>query len=108
MQVLVDFGDAEEDEKALATWLASEDPKMLHGAKAAYHMLAGRGFELNGVVHDTAIGTTCCVRGNGPMSLPTSTSGIFNASCPQTTMAPSSHCSTQLMTNRLLMMSLHL
>ncbi|SJM55311.1 DNA polymerase I [Corynebacterium glutamicum] len=54
--VLVDLADiSAEDEKALATWLASEDPKMLHGAKAAYHMLAGRGFELNGVVHDTAI-----------------------------------------------------
>lgn len=54
--VLVDVADiSAEDEKALATWLASEDPKMLHGAKAAYHMLAGRGFELHGVVHDTAI-----------------------------------------------------
>ncbi|WP_096459914.1 DNA polymerase I [Corynebacterium suranareeae] len=54
--VLVEVADiSAEDEQALATWLASEDPKMLHGAKAAYHMLAGRGFELGGVIHDTAI-----------------------------------------------------
>ncbi|GAB3690637.1 DNA polymerase I [Corynebacterium nasicanis] len=44
-----------EDEKALATWLASEDPKYLHESKAAFHMFAGRGMELNGVTHDTAI-----------------------------------------------------
>nr|WP_156229399.1 DNA polymerase I [Corynebacterium comes] len=43
------------DEKALAGWLASEDPKYLHESKAAFHMFAGRGMELNGVVHDTAI-----------------------------------------------------
>ncbi|MFP7365515.1 DNA polymerase I [Corynebacterium callunae] len=54
--VLADLADiSTEDEAALATWLASADPKLLHGAKAAYHMLAGRGFELNGVAHDTAI-----------------------------------------------------
>ena len=43
------------DEKALATWLASEDPKYLHESKAAFHMFAGRGMELCGVTHDTAI-----------------------------------------------------
>lgn len=43
------------DEKALAGWLASEDPKYLHESKAAFHMFAGRGMKLNGVVHDTAI-----------------------------------------------------
>ncbi|AJE33052.1 DNA polymerase I [Corynebacterium humireducens NBRC 106098 = DSM 45392] len=43
------------DEKALATWLASEDPKYLHESKAAFHMFAGRGMALEGVVHDTAI-----------------------------------------------------
>src|SRR5699024_11163077 len=43
------------DEKALATWLASEDPKYLHESKAAFHMFAGRGMPLEGVVHDTAI-----------------------------------------------------
>ena len=44
-----------EDEKVLAEWLASEDPKYLHEAKDAFHMLAGRGLELNGIAHDTAI-----------------------------------------------------
>lgn len=44
-----------EEEKALATWLSSADPKYLHGAKAVFHMLAGRGFELAGIAHDTAI-----------------------------------------------------
>ncbi|WP_053546128.1 DNA polymerase I [Corynebacterium deserti] len=54
--ILADLADiTAEDEKALATFLASNQPKMFHGAKAAYHMLAGRGFDLNGVVHDTAI-----------------------------------------------------
>lgn len=54
--VLADLADiSAEDEQALATWLASEDPKLLHGAKAAFHMLAGRGLDLNGVAHDTAI-----------------------------------------------------
>lgn len=43
------------DEKALATWLASEDPKYLHESKAAFHMFAGRGMQLCGVTHDTAI-----------------------------------------------------
>ncbi|SMG27248.1 DNA polymerase I [Corynebacterium pollutisoli] len=43
------------DEKALATWLASEDPKYLHESKAAFHMFAGRGMELCGVTHDTAL-----------------------------------------------------
>lgn len=43
------------DESELAAWLKSEDPKYLHGAKAAFHMLAGRGLELKGIAHDTAI-----------------------------------------------------
>lgn len=43
------------EEKALAQWLQSGAPKILHEAKAVFHMLAGRGFELNGICHDTAI-----------------------------------------------------
>lgn len=43
------------EETALADWLQSESPKYFHESKAAYHMLAGRGFELKGVVHDTSI-----------------------------------------------------
>ncbi|WJZ02496.1 DNA polymerase I [Corynebacterium freiburgense] len=42
-------------ERVLAEWLESDSPKYLHGSKAAFHMLAGRGFSLVGVVHDTAI-----------------------------------------------------
>lgn len=42
-------------ERVLAEWLESDSPKYLHGSKAAFHMLAGRGFSLAGVVHDTAI-----------------------------------------------------
>ncbi|AGF72346.1 DNA polymerase I [Corynebacterium halotolerans YIM 70093 = DSM 44683] len=44
-----------EDEKALERWLASDDPKYLHGSKAVFHMFAGRGMEVCGVAHDTAI-----------------------------------------------------
>lgn len=54
--VVADLADITADEDtALAQWLASDSPKMIHGAKAAFHMLAGRGFELNGIEHDTAI-----------------------------------------------------
>lgn len=44
-----------DEDKALKTWLESDDPKFLHEAKAAYHMLRGRGIELRGIAHDTAI-----------------------------------------------------
>ncbi|MCG7261012.1 DNA polymerase I [Corynebacterium aurimucosum] len=46
--------DAEED-AALAAWLSSDAPKYLHEAKAVWHMLAGRGIELRGIAHDTAL-----------------------------------------------------
>lgn len=46
--------DAEED-AALAAWLSSDAPKYLHEAKAVWHMLAGRGIELCGIAHDTAL-----------------------------------------------------
>lgn len=44
-----------DDESVLAEWLESEDPKYLHEAKEAFHMIAGRGMRLNGIAHDTAI-----------------------------------------------------
>ena len=44
-----------EDDAALAAWLSSDAPKYLHEAKAAWHMLAGRGIELRGIAHDTAL-----------------------------------------------------
>lgn len=43
------------EEQALADWLTSDAPKFVHGAKAHFHMLQARGFELNGVEHDTEI-----------------------------------------------------
>lgn len=50
-----------DDEKALAAWLADADaPKVLHGAKAAAHMLATRGLELDGVVFDTELAAYLC------------------------------------------------
>lgn len=54
--VVADLADiSAEDERALAIWLESGDPKLLHGAKAAHHMLAGRGLPINGITHDTSI-----------------------------------------------------
>lgn len=44
-----------DDDKNLAQWLESDARKYFHGAKAAYHMLAGRGITLRGIAHDTAI-----------------------------------------------------
>ncbi|GAB3940244.1 DNA polymerase I [Corynebacterium tapiri] len=43
------------EDAALREWLESADPKYLHSAKAVYHMLAGRGIELSGIEHDTAL-----------------------------------------------------
>ena len=43
------------DDKALADYLQSTQPKFLHDAKTTYHMLAGRGITLGGVAHDTAL-----------------------------------------------------
>src|SRR5699024_7797837 len=44
--VVADLADiTPEAEKALAEWLSDENsPKLLHGAKAVFHMLDGRGF----------------------------------------------------------------
>lgn len=43
------------EETALSQWVESEDAKFLHDAKAAFHMLKGRGVTLRGIAHDTAI-----------------------------------------------------
>lgn len=43
------------DDKALADYLQSTQPKFLHDAKTTYHMLAGRGITLDGIAHDTAL-----------------------------------------------------
>jgi len=44
------------DDEALRDWLANEEiPKVLHGAKDAWHALSARGYDLRGVVGDTQI-----------------------------------------------------
>ncbi|HUX71701.1 MAG TPA: DNA polymerase I [Cellulomonadaceae bacterium] len=49
------------DEAALADWLGSDTShKALHGAKAAWHALAGRGMNLDGVVIDTELAAYLC------------------------------------------------
>ncbi len=54
--VALDFGDLDaDDDQAFAQWIASDSPKYLHEAKTVFHMLAGRGYTLNGIEHDTAI-----------------------------------------------------
>ncbi|CAB0560104.1 DNA polymerase I [Corynebacterium diphtheriae] len=54
--VALDFGDLDaDDDQAFAQWIASDSPKYLHEAKAVFHMLAGKGYTLNGIEHDTAI-----------------------------------------------------
>jgi DNA polymerase I len=60
--VVVDLADvAGDDERALAAWLADPAaPKAVHGAKTAWHMLAGRGLELAGVAFDTELAAYLC------------------------------------------------
>ncbi|MBO0787813.1 MAG: DNA polymerase I, partial [Actinobacteria bacterium] len=49
-------GLAEEDEQALADWLAdAARPKAMHDAKGPLHALAARGLELAGLTMDTAL-----------------------------------------------------
>ena len=50
------------DEQALARWLVDpRQAKALHGAKTAWHYLAGRGLELDGVGFDTALAAYLCL-----------------------------------------------
>ncbi len=45
-----------DEDEALGAWLANaEIPKVLHGSKDAWHSLAARGYQLNGVMGDTQI-----------------------------------------------------
>ncbi|TFF16565.1 DNA polymerase I [Cellulosimicrobium funkei] len=49
------------DDEALAAWLADpERPKVLHGAKSAWHELAARGYDLAGVTFDTELAAYLC------------------------------------------------
>ena len=49
------------DEAALADWLAADTAhKVVHGTKAAWHALSGRGMVLDGVVIDTELAAYLC------------------------------------------------
>jgi len=50
------------DDGALGAWLADGSaPKLVHGAKDAWHALAGRGTELAGVAFDTELAAYLCL-----------------------------------------------
>lgn len=49
------------DDAALGAWLADADaPKVVHGGKARWHELAGRGYVLRGVTLDTELAAYLC------------------------------------------------
>ncbi|MFH5822761.1 DNA polymerase I [Georgenia sp. AZ-5] len=61
----------EEDESALAAWLADPDAaKALHEAKNAWHALDGRGLRLEGVTFDTALAAYLCYPDQRRYALP--------------------------------------
>jgi DNA polymerase I len=60
----------EEDERALAAWLADPDrPKALHDAKGPVHALAARGFVLRGLTSDTALAAYLALPGQRSFDL---------------------------------------
>jgi DNA polymerase-1 len=60
----------EEDEAALAAWLADpQRPKALHDAKGPMHALAARGLELAGVTSDTALAAYLALPGQRSFDL---------------------------------------
>ncbi|HEY9244181.1 MAG TPA: DNA polymerase I [Streptosporangiaceae bacterium] len=60
----------EEDEQALAGWLADPDqPKALHDAKGPLHALAARGFRLAGLTSDTALAAYLALPGQRTFDL---------------------------------------
>ena len=60
----------EEDETALAAWLADpERPKALHDAKGLMHALAARGLELGGLTSDTALAAYLALPGQRTFDL---------------------------------------
>jgi DNA polymerase-1 len=61
---------AEEDERALAAWLADPDrPKVMHDAKGPMHAFAARGLELAGLVSDTALAAYLALPGQRTFDL---------------------------------------
>ena len=60
----------EEDERALAGWLADPaQPKTLHDAKGPLHALAARGFRLAGLTSDTALAAYLALPGQRTFDL---------------------------------------
>ena len=60
----------EEDERALAGWLADPaQPKALHDAKGPLHALAARGFRLAGLTSDTALAAYLALPGQRTFDL---------------------------------------
>ena len=60
----------EDDERALAGWLADpEQPKALHEAKGPMHALAARGLELRGLTSDTALAAYLALPGQRSFDL---------------------------------------
>jgi len=60
----------EDDERALAGWLADPDvPKALHDAKGPIHALAARGLELHGLTSDTALAAYLALPGQRSFDL---------------------------------------
>nr|NLD41552.1 DNA polymerase I [Actinomycetales bacterium] len=57
-------------EPEAAAWLASDAPKSLHGAKAAWHQLRAAGLELEGVTFDTELASYLCFPGQRTYALP--------------------------------------
>ncbi len=60
----------QEDEQALADWLADETaPKALHDAKGPMHALAARGLQLSGLTSDTALAAYLALPGQRSFDL---------------------------------------
>ena len=60
----------EDDERALAAWLADPDqPKALHDAKGPMHAAAARGLELSGLTSDTALAAYLALPGQRSFDL---------------------------------------
>src|SRR5699024_9106165 len=60
--VVVDLTEIDPaDDAALGAWLADEGaPKVVHGGKARWHELQGRGYALRGVTLDTELAAYLC------------------------------------------------
>ncbi|MDH6180944.1 DNA polymerase-1 [Microbacteriaceae bacterium SG_E_30_P1] len=69
--VYVPWAEGRMDYVALETWLASDAPKYLQGAKSQYKALHGAGLRLEGIAFDTTLGAWLLKPGLKPESLET-------------------------------------